>query len=81
MNIFQGLEWLQSQGRKLQEVDAESNGMKVTDTERKLTEMVNVQTGLISQLNEELLQLRSQHVEERKILQKFMDQHGFNYPP
>jgi hypothetical protein len=76
MNIPQSIEWLQSQPQKIRDY-----GLKPTTVEEKLLEIVNVQTGLISQLNEELLQLRHQHVEERRILQKFMDKQGFNYPP
>jgi hypothetical protein len=42
--------------------------------------MINVQTGVIEALNEELLQLRTQHVESQKTLCAFMAKEGFNYP-
>jgi hypothetical protein len=71
MNIPQSIEWLQSQSQKV----------KVeTEAEKSLLQLVNVQTGLIAQINEELLQLRLQHVESQKMLCDFMATEGFNYP-
>jgi hypothetical protein len=67
MNIPQSIEWLQSQGQVEHTVDS-------------LKRVVNVQTGLISQLNEELLQLRLQHQQSHDTLCTFMKKEGFNYP-
>jgi hypothetical protein len=81
MNITQSLDWLKSQGRKLSKSKKDSEGWVLNRTEKDLLELINVQTGLIEKLNEELLQLRRQQVEERETLQRFMAKEGFNYPP
>lgn len=81
MNISQGLDWLKSRGHKLKKTRKNSHDLLITQDTEDLLEMINVQTGLIEKLNEELLQLRHQHVEERETLQRFMAKEGFNYPP
>jgi len=57
-----------------------SKGYLISDDTEDLLGIINVQTGLISQLNEELLQLRLQHVTSQKELKDFMAREGFNYP-
>jgi len=66
-SIQQRMEWLQSQGQ-------------VKHTVESLTKMINVQTGVIEALNEELLQLRTQYAESQHELKTFMAREGFNYP-
>jgi hypothetical protein len=71
MNIPQSIEWLQSQSQKV---------TLETGSDKHLLELINVQTGLLGQLNEELSQLRLQHVEAQKELKTWMAREGFNYP-
>lgn len=80
MNIPQSIEWLQAQGRKMTKTKRDSEGWNLLNTEKELLGMINVQTGLIEKINEELVQLRTQHTEDQKILCDFMAKEGFNYP-
>jgi hypothetical protein len=66
-SIQQRMEWLQSQGQ-------------VKHTVESLTKMINVQTGVIEALNEELIKLRDEHVRTQDELKAFMSRQGFNYP-
>jgi len=79
-SIQNKLEWLKSQSQKFKRTETDSKGWSLNTTEKELLGMINVQTGVIEALNEELLQLRTQHVESQKTLCAFMAKEGFNYP-
>jgi hypothetical protein len=70
-SIQQKIEWLQSQAQKLS---------TATVTDENLLAMINVQTGVIEGLNEELLKLRDDYLSTQKELKDFMAREGFNYP-
>jgi hypothetical protein len=74
------LEWLQAQARKFKRTEADSKGWSLNTTEKELLGMINVQTGILESLNDELVQLRAQHEKEHETLCTFMAKEGFNYP-
>lgn len=78
----QRLEWLQVQAQRFHKPDlvGKTFSLSLTPRESKLLEMINVQTGILLNLNEEISALRSQYEKDQKELRDFMAREGFNYP-